>query len=161
MHRPPMSRSHGAGPPPQEDRDDARVDSAFRLDPGQDEKTATRAIFELLQSHDERLDAMTVHGHTVAQQVAELTIAMKLMEDRIPDLMARGIVAAVGSPDTWTAAKKAMRKEAQDAAGGWLLGLVKFAVDKVMWAGLFLLAVYWVGGVPALVALFKMKVSSP
>ena len=154
-----MSRSQ---PPPAHDEDaEARADSAFRLEHQHDEKTATRAIFELLQSHDERLDAMTVHGHTVAQQVAELTVAMKLMEDRIPDLMARGIVAAVGSPDTWTAAKKAMRKEAQDAAGGWLLGMFKFALDKVMWAGLFLLAVYWVGGVPALVALFKMKVSSP
>lgn len=154
-----MSRSQP--PPAQDEAEESRADSAFRLERQHDEKNATRAIFELLQSNDERLDAMTVHGQTVAQQVAELTIAMSLMKDQIPELMARGIVAAVGSPETWTAAKKAMRKEAQDAAGGWLLGMFKFAIDKVMWAGLFLLAVYWVGGMPALVALFKIKVSSP
>lgn len=154
-----MSRSHPH--PTLEDAPELRVDSAFQMEHQHGEESATRAIFELLQSHDERLDAMTVHGHTVAQQVAELTIAMSSMKEQIPELMARGIVAAVGSPDTWTAAKKAMRKEAQDAAGGWLLGMLKFAVDKVMWAGLFLLAVYWVGGMPALVALFKIKVSSP
>lgn len=126
-----------------------------------DEENATRAIFELLRSHDQRLDAMTLHGRTVAQQVAELTIAMKLMEDRIPELMARGIVAAVGSPDTWTAAKKAMRKEAQDAAGSWTMGLLKFALDKGMWGALFLLAVYWVGGMPALAGFLKLKWTAP
>lgn len=156
-----MSRSQQAPPPASDEAAEARAESAFHLGQQHDEKNATRAIFELLQSHDERLDAMTVYGHTVAQQVAELTIAMSLMKEQIPELMARGIVTAVGSPETWTAAKKAMRKEAQDAAGGWLLGMFKFAIDKVMWAGLFLLAVYWVGGMPALVALFKMKVSSP
>jgi hypothetical protein len=88
-------------------------------------------------------------------------MAMKSMKAEIPELMARGIVSAVGSPETWTAAKKAMRKEAQDAAGSWLMGIIKFALDKVMWGALFLVAVYWVGGMPALVGLLKLKASAP
>mgnify|MGYP003489826559 FL=1 len=139
----------------------AQPEGVCPSEPKNEEASAFKAIFELLASPDQRLEVTTVHGHTVAAQVAELTMAMKSMKAEIPELMARGIVSAVGNPETWTAAKKAMRKEAQDVAGNWLMGIIKFALDKVMWGALFLVAVYWVGGMPALVGLLKLKASAP
>jgi hypothetical protein len=53
-----------------------------------------------------------------------------------------------------------MKRQARDAAGGWLLGGLRFLADKVMWAGVALLAVYMVGGWPAIAAALKLKASA-
>lgn len=130
------------------------------------------------QSPDERMarvermiDAMASHHELLAQQIgeivvtnrelaarnAELATSMSTLEQRIPELMAAGIVAAVSNPATWAAGRDAMRRQARDAAGNWLLGLLRFAADKALWLGLFFAATYWVGGWPAVAAMLKLK----
>lgn len=103
----------------------------------------------------------------LAKQIAELALFTQQlarqhadMEKRIPELMAEGIVQAVGNPATWQAGREAMRRQAREAAGGWLLGGLRFAFDKIMWIGVALLAIYTVGGWPAIATALKLHVSN-
>jgi hypothetical protein len=54
-----------------------------------------------------------------------------------------------------------MKRQARDAAGGWLLGGLRFVADKLMWAGVALLAIYMLGGWPAIAAALKVKGTTP
>jgi hypothetical protein len=73
----------------------------------------------------------------------------------IEEAVAAGIRAAVANPDTWEAAGKAMRLQAQQATGGWLLGSMKAALRHVGWVVVIFVLVYNLGGLPALLALVK------
>lgn len=106
------------------------------------------------------LSIMGTHHEHLASQIAELTVGIGHLERRIPELMAAGIVAAVSSPATWEAAQKAMQTRARNAAGGWVLGGLRFVVDKLLWAGLALAAVYMLGGWPAIAGVLKLKAAS-
>lgn len=103
------------------------------------------------------LGVMSTHHDHLAGQISELTVGIRELERRIPALMAEGIVAAVSSPDTWEAAQRAMQARAHAAAGGWLIGGLRFVFDKLLWAGVALAAVYMLGGWPAIAALLKLK----
>lgn len=122
------------------------------------------ALHERLSDMERQNGIWAEHHRLLAQQIAQLTLAtQKLatqhaeMEQRIPELMAAGIVQAVGNPATWAAGREAMRRQAQQAAGGWLLGGLRFIFDKLMWAGVALLAIYMLGGWPAIAAALKLK----
>ena len=110
-----------------------------------------------VQDHGAQIRALWRGQELLTNQMAELVVEMRAMRAEVPSMMADGIRAAVGDPETWAAAKRAMSEQAQSAAGGWLLGMLRFAVDKVVWAMVALVAVYWAGGFPALMALLKLN----
>lgn len=132
------------------------------------------ALHDRMDAAERQHEVWAQHHHMLATQIAELTVgiramsaknaemqdALLTMERRIPELMAAGIVAAVGNPATWAAGREAMRRQAQQAAGGWLLGGLRFIADKLMWAGVALLAVYMLGGWPAIAAALKLKAAT-
>lgn len=115
------------------------------------------SIDDRMHRAERMLNVMGTHHEHLASQISELTVGIRELERRIPELMAQGIVAAVSSPATWEAAQRAMQTRAQAAAGGWLLGSLRFVFDKLLWAGLALLAVYSLGGWPAIAAVLKLK----
>lgn len=137
----------------------------------------------MLETNDEpslavRIDAVErqnevwfTHHRTLAQQISELAIGVKglrdenielrgaivNMENRIPELMAAGIVAAVGNPATWQAGREAMHRQAKEAAGGWLLGGLRFIFDKFIWICVGLAAIYTLGGWNAVASVLRIK----
>lgn len=122
------------------------------------------ALHDRMDAAEKQNEIWLEHHRMLAQQIAELTIAMQRlakqqgeMEQRIPELMAAGIVRAVGNPATWQAGREAMRRQAREAAGGWLLGGLRFAFDKLMWVGVAFLAIYTLGGWPAIAAIMKIQ----
>jgi peptidoglycan hydrolase CwlO-like protein len=129
----------------------------------EDRLAHTRRLVDIMGVHQEHLASqigeLVVCIRGLAQKQDELTEAVAGIEKRIPELMAQGIVNAVGNPATWQAGRDAMKAEARQAAGGWVLGVIRFALNKIMWGLAFLAAVYWVGGAPALLALLKARVT--
>jgi hypothetical protein len=133
------------------------------------------ALHDRMDAAERQHEVWATHHHMLATQIAELTVGIRTMseknaemqqslldmERRIPELMAAGIVAAVGNPATWQAGREAMKRQARDAAGGWLLGGLRFVADKLMWAGVALLAIYMLGGWPAIAAALKVKGTTP
>ena len=75
--------------------------------------------------------------------------------DAIRAAVAEGIRDAVGDPALWEAAGKAMREQAQSAAGGWLLGGVRVLLARATWVVAIMAGVYALGGWSALVAFVK------
>lgn len=132
------------------------------------------ALHDRMDAAERQAEVWAQHHYMLAQQISELTVGIKAMsaknaemqdallnmERRIPELMAAGIVAAVGNPATWQAGREAMKRQAQQAAGGWLLGGMRFVVDKLLWVGLALIAIYALGGWPALAAILKTKAAA-
>lgn len=125
------------------------------------------ALHDRMDAVEAQREIWAKHHVILTQQIAELTLATQRlatqhaeMEQRIPQLMAQGIVQAVGNPATWQAGREAMRRQARDAAGGWLLGGLKFLADKILWAAVALLAIYTLGGWPALAAILKAKATT-
>lgn len=118
------------------------------------------SMAQRMQHAERMISVMGTHHEVLATQIAELTIGIQHLERRIPELMAQGIVAAVSSPATWEAAQTAMQARARNAAGGWLIGGLRFVFDKLLWAGLALLAVYTLGGWPAIAGVLKLKAAS-
>ena len=82
-----------------------------------------------LAEHETRLDLMFKHHETVAVQVAALGRQIEDMRRDVPTMVAQGIVAAAGDPATWEALRSGMRKSAEKAAGGWVLGTIRWAAD--------------------------------
>lgn len=125
------------------------------------------ALHDRMDAAEKQNEIWFEHHRMQAQQIAELTLAMQRlatqhaeMEQRIPQLMAQGIVQAVGNPATWQAGREAMRRQAREAAGGWLLGGLRFALDKLLWAGVALVAIYALGGWPAIAAALKIQATT-
>lgn len=75
--------------------------------------------------------------------------------DAIRAAVAEGIRDAVSDPALWDAAGKAMREQAQSAAGGWLLGGVRVLLARVTLVVAIMAGVYALGGWGALVAFVK------
>lgn len=132
------------------------------------------ALHDRMDAAERQHEVWAQHHHMLATQIAELAIGIKAMsaknaemqtalvdmERRIPQLMAEGIVAAVGNPATWAAGREAMKRQAQQAAGGWLLGGLRFIADKLMWATVAFVAIYALGGWPAIAAALKLKAAA-
>lgn len=125
------------------------------------------ALHDRMDAAEQQNEVWIEHHRVLAEQIAELTLATqrlaeqnKEIERRIPELTAQGITSAVGNPATWRAAREAMRKQARDAAGNWVLGSLRFVFDKVMWAAVALAAIYMLGGWPALATVLKAKAAT-
>jgi hypothetical protein len=71
--------------------------------------------------------------------------------------VAEGIRQAVSDPALWEAAGRAMRQQAEQAAGGWLIGGARAVVQRIGWVLLIGWGVYSIGGWHALVALIKTQ----
>jgi hypothetical protein len=126
-------------------------------DEAQEFRSAKRAIFELLDMQDKRLNAHDVHATTVAQQVAELAISMDTLRREIPAAMAAGLKLAVSDPTLWAAAGEAMHAQARSAAGGWLFGGIKSMGTRLAWIAALSFCLYAVGGPTAVIAFFKSQ----
>lgn len=77
------------------------------------------------------------------------------VHDAIRAAVAEGIRDAVSDPALWEAAGKAMRNQAQSAAGGWLLGGVHALLTRAAWALAIVAGIYALGGWAAVGAFFK------
>jgi uncharacterized coiled-coil protein SlyX len=86
-----------------------------------------------LETLERIVGIQATHHEHLARQIAELTVSMQELRRDIPELMAQGLVRAVGDPKTWEAARQAMRVQAKDAAGGAVLGALGAVWDKVKW----------------------------
>lgn len=69
--------------------------------------------------------------------------------------VAAGIRDAVSDPDTWAVAFDAFNKYAQSRTGKIFLGGIWTIVRKAAFIGMIVVGVYAIGGLPAVVALFK------
>ena len=83
------------------------------------------------------------------------------LEQAITEAVAAGIRQAVSDPAMWDAAGKAMREQAQSAAGGWLIGGVRALITRLAWVVAILVGVYLLGGWGAVVALVKGQGTAP
>jgi hypothetical protein len=133
-----------------------------RLRPGQVPEVCgptpdINSILGVLHKHEAQIAEGAHNHHVVTQQVVETTHQIQHLHTHLPEMIAQALVKAIGSPDTWAAGKKAAATAAQDAAGSWLLGMIKFMFEKALWGVLFLVAIYWVGGMPALASFLKLK----
>ena len=86
-----------------------------------------------LQTLERIVGIQATHHQHLARQIAELTVSMQDLRRDIPELMAAGLVRAVGDPATWVAARQAMRVQARDAAGGAVMGALAAVWDKAKW----------------------------
>lgn len=71
--------------------------------------------------------------------------------------VADGIRQAVSDPALWEAAGRAMREQAQSAAGGWLIGGVRALLTRAAWIVAIVAGVYALGGWGAVLALVKSQ----
>lgn len=91
----------------------------------------------------------------IARHDEEIEALKSAQSQAIASAVERGIMAAVANPALWDAAGKAMRQQAQSAAGGWLLGGIKAAATRAAWIVAILAGVYALGGWSAVMALLK------
>jgi hypothetical protein len=84
------------------------------------------------------------------QQMADIAVTMR-------EAVGAGLRDAVADPQLWEAAGRAMREQAQSAAGGWLLGGVGALGKRAAWVLAIGAGVYALGGWSALVALIKAQ----
>lgn len=97
---------------------------------------------------EDRLTAARVR--VLEEQMADIAVVMR-------EAVRAGLRDAVADPQLWDAAGKAMREQAQSAAGGWLLGGVGALGKRAAWILAIGAGVYALGGWSALVALIKAQ----
>ena len=83
-------------------------------------------------------------------QMADIAVTMR-------ESVTAGLRDAVADPQLWEAAGRAMREQAQSAAGGWLLGGVGALGKRAAWVIAIDAGVYALGGWSALGALIKAQ----
>lgn len=66
-----------------------------------------------------------------------------------------GLREVASDPEFWAAAAAAMRKHAQQQAGGFVMGALGALVSRLMLIAVAVWAVYSLGGLPALIAWLK------
>lgn len=98
-----------------------------------EDEAATVRADQRLETLERIVGIQATHHEHLARQIAELTVAMHELRRDIPELMAAGLVRAVGDPATWDAARQAMRVQARDAAGGAVMGALAAVWDKAKW----------------------------
>jgi len=81
--------------------------------------------------------------------------------DPIAQAVAHGIATAVASPATWQAGFEALAKYAQERAqreaGNWLFRGLRLVIGKALGFAFLFLALYYLGGVTAVLAYLKVK----
>jgi uncharacterized coiled-coil protein SlyX len=95
-----------------------------------------------LHALEKIVSIQATHHEHLANQIADLTVAMHDLRREIPSMMAQGLALAVGDPAVWASARKAMHDQARGAAGGVVLRALKTMWDKVLWL-LLLLSLIW------------------
>lgn len=98
-----------------------------------EDEAATVRADRRLETMERIVGIQATHHEHLARQIAELTVAMHDLRREIPELMAQGLVRAVGDPKTWEAARQAMKVQARDAAGGAVMGAMASVWDKAKW----------------------------
>lgn len=93
----------------------------------------------------------------IARHDDELEALRQMMRAHVAEAVAEGIRSAVGDPRLWDAAGRAMREQAQSAAGGWLLGGIGGLAKRLAWIVAIGAGVYALGGWSALAALVKAQ----
>lgn len=88
---------------------------------------------------------------------AELVAMREAMRAHVAEAVAEGIRAAVSDPALWESAGKAMRAQAQSAAGGWLLGGIGAVGRRLGWVLVIGGGIYLLGGWGALIAFVKAQ----
>lgn len=78
----------------------------------------------------------------------------------IADAVELGIIRAVSNPQLWMSATNAIQAQAKARAGGWLFGWVGAFFSKMGLVILALVAIYTLGGFPAIVSAFKAWLAS-
>lgn len=78
-------------------------------------------------------------------------------DNQIRREVAAGIRDALSDPDTWEVAFEAFNKYAQSRTGKMLLGGIGVVFRRLVFVGLILAGVYAIGGLPAIIALFKSQ----
>ena len=101
-------------------------------------------------------DAATNQEHPSGYDGAERR-AVVMTPHVIEVAVAAGIRTAVSDPELWAAAGKAMREQAQTAAGGLVLSGIRAAANRAAWILLLVLAIYSVGGWQAVVSWLKAQ----
>lgn len=102
---------------------------------------------ERRRAEDRITDARLRH---LEEQMADIAVTMR-------QAVGQGLRDAVADPQLWDAAAKAMRQQAQSAAGGWLLGGVGALGKRAAWVIAIGAGVYALGGWSALAALIKAQ----
>lgn len=92
--------------------------------------------------------------HEVDDKATQL-LADAVSREHLSQAVADGIRAAVSDPALWAAAGVAMRRRAQEEAGGLLFGGLKVVASRIAWVLMIGAAVYYLGGWVALSAWLK------
>lgn len=82
-------------------------------------------------------------------------------DERLRAIVAAGMQDTLADKETYARAFGAFREYAQDAArkeaGNWVLGWVKWLVGKAILGVIVVAVLWWVGGLPAVLAWLKVK----
>lgn len=163
MSYPPQQPSHHRHPP-----DDVSDDPVAQL------RAEMRAHVEDMRiehqqvhiDHERRIagqeqatNMLMVSQHAVAKQIAELAVSMQNTLKDMPTMVASGLRDVLRDSDTWRAAKEGMRAGAQQAAGGAVMKALGWVFDKAVWTLIGIVAIYALGGMPALLAVLKMTMA--
>lgn len=114
---------------------------------------------DLAAEHEARLDMLWKSNELVTVQIQELSSKVDRLEQSVPAMVAKGLRDFASDPDSWIAVREGMRKSAERTAGGWLMSTVRWAFGKAFAGLVVLVVVYNLGGLPALLALLKLKAS--
>lgn len=87
------------------------------------------------------------------EQLAEVAAASS--PANLQAAVASGIREAATDPELWASIMTAVRTQAQQEAGGWLLGGIKAVFNRLALLVVVGMGVYLLGGWSALVAIFK------
>lgn len=79
----------------------------------------------------------------------------RVTPEAIREAVREAILEAVSDPKLWEAAGKAMRVQAQSAAGGWLFDGLRNLLTRAAWIAAAIIAIYALGGWSAVIAWFK------
>lgn len=94
--------------------------------------------------------------HEVDDKATQL-LADAVSREHLSQAVADGIRSAVSDPELWAAAGIAMRRRAQEEAGGWLIGGAKALFSRVAWVLMIGAGIYYLGGMGPLIAWLKAK----
>lgn len=107
--------------------------------------------------HDLRLRVLEASNEAVTAQIAELVVEMRNLRADVPLMMAEGIRTALGNPDTWAVMRKAWNAQAEQAAGSFVMGLVRTLAKQAFWFVMLLALLGHLGGLPLILAFLKLK----
>ena len=91
----------------------------------------------------------------IARHDDELEAMRELMCTQVSTAIEQGIMRAVSNPDLWAQAGMAIQAQAKQRAGGWLFSGLGAIFSRAGWIVMAVIAVYSLGGFPALAAMVK------